>query len=70
MVGVLNILVTNFIFNKYICTRSTRQSNLLHLPTIGTEQPGDLFFLMEVRFIRRSVNVHTFEDIVIIAINF
>ena len=26
-----------FVFNKDICTRSTRQSNLLHLPAIRTE---------------------------------
>ena len=61
-----------FVFNnyKYICTRSTRQSNLLHLPAMRTEEPGDLFIIVEVRFLISTVNVHKFEDITIIATSF
>ena len=33
-----------FVFNKYICTRSTRQSNLLHLPAIRTETARRSFY--------------------------
>ena len=33
-----------FIFNKDICARSTRQSNLLHLPAIRTEVAKGSFY--------------------------
>ena len=35
-----------FVFNKDICARSTRQSNLLHLPAIRTEVAKRSFFLL------------------------
>ena len=33
-----------FVFNKDICTRSTRQSNVLHLPAIRTEVAKRSFY--------------------------
>ena len=33
-----------FVFNKYICTCSTQQSNLLHLPAIRTETARRFFY--------------------------
>ena len=41
-----------FVFNKDICARSTRQSNLLHLSAMRTEVARrSFFFAVEVRFL-------------------
>ena len=45
-----------FVFNKDICTRSTRQSNLLHLPAIRTEVVKRSFY-----YHGSIVNVHDIE---------
>ena len=46
-----------FVFNKDICARSTRQSNLLHLAAIRTEVAKRSFTTMEVWFLIVLVNV-------------
>ena len=45
-----------FVFNKDICTRSTRQSNLLHVPAIRTEVAKRSFY-----YHGSIVNVHNIE---------
>ena len=55
-----------FVFNKDICARSTRQSNLLHLPAIRTEVAKRSFYYHRSMVLIVIVNVHLiFKDLVI-----
>ena len=50
-----------FVFNKDICARSTRQSNLLQLSAMRTEVAWRSFsFTMKVRFLIVIVTAHNF----------
>ena len=40
----LSFFKNYFVFNKDVCARSTRQSNLLHLPAIRTEVARKSFY--------------------------
>ena len=48
MAGALSILRTTLFLTKDICARSTRQSNLLHLPARRTEVAKRSFYYHEV----------------------